>query len=135
VFIIGKNVKTKEDSCEEADFTSPLRCHACECGCSKSTASAAPAETRKAKVVEVIHVLRQSTMPSFSKLGVVEANQEIKLAFGASGKILTLSAVKGMKVNKGDVLASLDTTVPQSSIALSQAQIKEVQAKRDKIVR
>ncbi|MED4732060.1 biotin/lipoyl-binding protein, partial [Aneurinibacillus migulanus] len=104
-------------------------------GCSTPASSKVSEETKKTKVVNIIKVKEQEQSSIMTKAGVVEAKQENQLAFGTSGKIVTLSVKKGMKVKAGQVLGTLDTSGNQSTIALSQTQINEAQAKRAKILR
>ncbi|WP_152961916.1 efflux RND transporter periplasmic adaptor subunit [Aneurinibacillus migulanus] len=104
-------------------------------GCSTPASSKVSEETKKTKVVNITKVKEQEQSSIMTKAGVVEAKQENQLAFGTSGKIVTLSVKKGMKVKAGQVLGTLDTSGNQSTIALSQTQINEAQAKRAKILR
>ncbi|WP_161798264.1 efflux RND transporter periplasmic adaptor subunit [Aneurinibacillus tyrosinisolvens] len=104
-------------------------------GCSQPAASKAPEEAKKAKVVEIIKIAQQQQPIMLTKSGVVQAKQEVKLAFGTSGKIISLPVKKGMQVKAGQVLGALDTSAYQSSLALSSAQIQEAQIKRAKILK
>ncbi|MEZ2737373.1 hypothetical protein [Aneurinibacillus aneurinilyticus] len=70
-------------------------------GCSTPASSKVSEETKKTKVVNIIKVMEQKQSSIMTKAGVIGAKQENQLAFGTSGKIVTLSIKKGMKVKAG----------------------------------
>ena len=66
--------------------------------------------------------------------GNIEASSHERLTFGSSGKIDKISVKEGDKVNKGDILARLDTSAlglaeARAQVALTQARVALAQAR------
>ncbi|MDF9411778.1 efflux RND transporter periplasmic adaptor subunit [Brevibacillus laterosporus] len=63
-----------------------------------------------------------STLLGYS--GVVEANKQVMLGFGSSGKIAQVNTEKGAQVQQGQVLASLDAKVYQVAAQAAAGQVQ-----------
>jgi membrane fusion protein, multidrug efflux system len=70
--------------------------------------------------VEVPRVLRLT--------GTLRGNQEADIAANANGRVLSRTVERGQSINKGDVLAKLDTRALALSAAEAQAQVRNAQA-------
>ena len=82
---------------------------------------------------QLVNVERGDLIVDVSGSGNVEATREARLSFGSGGKVDKIHVEEGAEVNKGDVLASLDTSVlelaqTQAEVALSQAELGKTQA-------
>lgn len=80
------------------------------------------------KIARVITVQKQTQPIPLQATGIAEARQEAELSFGVSGAIRELYAVKGMNVNRGQVLAVLDGGTPGSR-GLLQLQLEDARRK------
>jgi len=74
-----------------------------------------------------VEVVRGDLTVSVSGSGNIVISNEANLAFGSGGKIHKIYVDEGDKVNKGDVLATLDTSALE--LALTQAKLAVVQAR------
>jgi RND family efflux transporter MFP subunit len=79
-------------------------------------------QTEAVTEVEVPKVLRLT--------GTLKGNQETDLAANANGKILSTTVERGQAINKGDILAKVDTRALVLSAAEARAQAKSVEAQQ-----
>ncbi|RAP27724.1 hypothetical protein C2W64_00873 [Brevibacillus laterosporus] len=81
-------------------------------------------EAKSNKWVETYKIEQspKSTLLGYS--GVVEANKQVTLGFGSSGKIAQLISEKGTNVQQGQVLASLDAKVYQVAAQAAAGQVQ-----------
>jgi multidrug efflux pump subunit AcrA (membrane-fusion protein) len=86
---------------------------------SSSASSTAEQRTATAKRGVV-----QSTV---SGNGSLEAAQQVELNFGASGEVTEIDVEAGDKVSKGEVLARIDSSSAQASLASAEAQLSEAE--------
>jgi len=86
---------------------------------SSSTSSAATRQT-----ATVSRGVVQSTV---SGSGSLEAAQQVELNFGASGEVKAISVKAGDHVSKGEVLASIDSSSAQASLAEARAGLYEAE--------
>jgi membrane fusion protein, multidrug efflux system len=92
---------------------------------SLSSCKKAPAETASVKGPDPIHVeteaITELEVPKVLRLtGTLKGNQETDLAANANGRVLTTSVERGQAINKGDIMAKVDTR----ALALSAAEAK-----------
>lgn len=74
--------------------------------------------------------VERKEVPVFEEVvGTVRPKKEAQVAAKVTGRVLTMDAVPGMKVKKGDVLARLD--VRELEAALERAEAALAQAERD----
>lgn len=66
--------------------------------------------------------------------GDVEAQDQDNLSFLTAGRVAYLGVKEGDKVQKGEVLASLDTTIASHNLTAAQAQYRSAQAALDKVL-
>ncbi|WP_255298351.1 efflux RND transporter periplasmic adaptor subunit [Brevibacillus dissolubilis] len=99
-------------------------------GCGSETA-ADPSQTtekqeqQKEKIVNVYTVQKNSKPILFTSTGIIEAKQDLELAFGTAGKIVSLNAEKGKRVKKGQLLASLDTSYYEKAVEAASGQVTQ----------
>ncbi len=110
-----------------------------------SAAACNPLGSSESTVTEIqsVKVERGDITFSVTGSGNIEASREARLTFGSTGKVERLYVEKGNKVAKGDVLARLDTSplelslaqaqvaVVQAQLAVTQAQLAEQTAEHD----
>jgi HlyD family secretion protein len=75
---------------------------------------------------QLVEVVRGDLTVTVSGSGTIEVSNERKLAFGSSGRIDEIYVDEGDMVNKGDVLAKLDTSALE--LALVQARVARDEA-------
>ncbi len=97
-----------------------------------STACIGGGEEEEAKQQEV-EVVRGDLTVSVSGSGDIVVSDEVRLAFGTSGKVDKIYVEEGDEVSKGEVLAKLDTSalelaLTQAQATLAQAQVSRAQA-------
>lgn len=90
-----------------------------------SACKKAPTETASVKGPDPIHVeteaITELEVPKVLRLtGTLKGNQETDLAANANGRVLTTSVERGQSINKGDIMAKVDTR----ALALSAAEAK-----------
>ena len=82
---------------------------------------------------QLVNVERGDLMVSVTGSGNIDIANEIRLAFGTSGRIDKIYVKEGDKVSKGDELAKLDTAalelaLTQTQVVVTQAQVAQTQA-------
>ncbi len=103
-------------------------------GCSQSEQSSQPEPKARALPVEVLRVrLVDSYDESRAYAGTVTARQVSELAFQRVGEVTDLLVDDGMKVNKGQVLARLDTRALAQQKARLVASRNQAQAVLDEL--
>jgi HlyD family secretion protein len=83
--------------------------------------SACGAVTPAAVESKTADVSRGTLLATVSASGNVQPSEEVRLAFAGAGIVRKLSVTVGQRVNKGDVLAELDTA--EADIALAKARL------------
>jgi len=81
--------------------------------------------------VQTATVTRGNLIATVSSAGPVAARAQVMLNFGQSGTVRQLYVQVGDKVKQGQVLADLDATDLQLSLAMSQVALNQQQAKYD----
>jgi len=82
---------------------------------------------------QLIEVVRGELILNVNGTGNIEASRQVKLTFGAAGKVDKIYVEKGDTVSEGDLLTKLDTHAlelakSQSQVAVNQAEIAVIQA-------
>lgn len=88
------------------------------------TAQAAEVKAAAPKALSLVRPRKQSWLPAVPFDGTLMAVQEVDLAFRSPGTIAKLTVKIGDRVEKGALLASLDTADLQASQAVASAQVK-----------
>ena len=83
---------------------------------------------------QLVEVVKGDITVTVTGVGNIEASRETRLTFGSGGKVDKIYVKEGDKVNKGDVLAKLDTGAlelakAQAQVALTKAKVALTQAK------
>ena len=91
-------------------------------------ASACQARTTTQQQVQTATVTRGALQATLSEAGTVSAAAQVTLQFQNSGQIKTVNVGAGDKVHAGQVLASLDLSSLQASVASAQAGLDMAQA-------
>lgn len=73
-------------------------------------------------------IARGTITSTVNATGNIQANDEVKLGFGAAGTIVAVNAKVGERVAKGAVLATLDTAETEVSLAKARLDIKNAEA-------
>ncbi|XOS93877.1 biotin/lipoyl-binding protein [Brevibacillus laterosporus] len=81
-------------------------------------------EEKNNKWVETYKIEQAPASTLLGYSGVVEANKQVMLGFGSSGKIAQLNTEKGAQVQQGQVLASLDAKVYQVAAQAAAGQVQ-----------
>ncbi|ATW26596.1 efflux RND transporter periplasmic adaptor subunit [Candidatus Formimonas warabiya] len=103
------------------------------CGAKPADNKDAGKET-KGKLVSALTVKKQEQPLLLSAVGIAEPEQEADLFFNASGILTGLHVTNGMKVGKGQLLATLDTDTAEnsvSSLVLADAQAELAKKQTD----
>ncbi|MCL5409595.1 MAG: efflux RND transporter periplasmic adaptor subunit [Patescibacteria group bacterium] len=79
-------------------------------------------------------VLKSDLTNQISVSGQVESNNLATMAFLATGRVASINFQEGDTVKKGQVIASLDTTQAQDSVAKAEANVKSAQSYLDKVI-
>lgn len=74
-------------------------------------------------------VARGSIEQTVSAIGNVAAEKRATLSFSSTGKVVSVSAVKGQAVQSGDEIARLDTTALERQVARAQASLQTTRAR------
>lgn len=82
---------------------------------------------------QLVQVARGDITVSVAGSGKIETSREARLTFGSAGKVDRILVEEGDRVKEGDVLARLDAsalelTLAQSQVALTQAEVALAQA-------
>lgn len=72
--------------------------------------------------------------PTITASGDVEAQNQETLLFLTSGRVVYLGFKEGDQIQKGQVIASLDTTIAAHNVAAAEAQHRSAQAALDRIL-
>lgn len=80
-----------------------------------------PLEKEKIPQVEVVDLRREEFYNHIVTSGKIMAREKTKLTFSSTGKINSLNIEEGQRVNKGDILATLDSV--NIKLDLDQAEI------------
>lgn len=81
-------------------------------------------EEKNNKWVETYKIEQAPASTLLGYSGVVEANKQVMLGFGSSGKIAQVNTEKGAQVQQGQVLASLDAKVYQVAAQAAAGQVQ-----------
>lgn len=82
--------------------------------------------TKPEATQQLVKVVKGDLTVAVSGSGNIEVSNETKLAFGTGGRVERIYVEEGDKVNKGDVLAKLETDT--LGLALTQANVTEAQS-------
>lgn len=91
------------------------------------TAQAAEAKGSQPRALTTVRPVRQGWLPTVPFDGTLMAVQEVDLAFRSPGTIAKVNAKNGDRVEKGALLATLDTADLQASQAVAAANVKSAQ--------
>lgn len=91
------------------------------------TAQAAETKAGQPRVLTTVRPVKQGWLPTVPFDGTLMAVQEVDLAFRSPGTIAKLNAKNGDRVEKGALLASLDTADLQASQAVASANVRSAQ--------
>jgi multidrug efflux pump subunit AcrA (membrane-fusion protein) len=83
--------------------------------------------TSSAATRQTTTVSRGVVQSTVSGSGSLEAAQQVELNFGASGEVKAISVKAGDHVSKGEVLASIDSSSAQASLAEARAGLYEAE--------
>ena len=87
-----------------------------------------------AAAIETGTVARGNLATTVSATGSAIARKQAKLAFGVGGKLTELDVVNGQSAKANDVIAKLDDTGQQRTVATAQASLTEAQNKLDQLL-
>ncbi|MGF7058134.1 efflux RND transporter periplasmic adaptor subunit [Brassicibacter mesophilus] len=105
----------------------------CSNGCSDTSNKSAELENIKPVAVEK---LNSETFPILLEyIGTLQSKQIKKYSFKSSGKIAKIPVANGQLVNKGDMLAELDSTELKLAAKASESQMNAAKALYDKAVK
>jgi len=93
-----------------------------------TTAKEASAKAKAPAAVKITRGARETWQPSVPFEGTLQPAAEADLAFKASGTLATLKVKSGDFVEKGALLAALDSTEAQASARAAAAQVKAAKA-------
>ncbi|MFZ5988788.1 MAG: efflux RND transporter periplasmic adaptor subunit, partial [Bacillota bacterium] len=86
------------------------------------------------KPVKTITVVEKQNPVFLEYTGIVFSEEVRKLSFKSPGKIKSIPVKKGQKVQKGEVLAYLDTTDLEFALKASKAQMESAQEQYNKVL-
>ncbi|UFJ39787.1 efflux RND transporter periplasmic adaptor subunit [Brevibacillus humidisoli] len=97
------------------------------------------AEERDRELAEHIKPVHAYTVGEHAEIkqeiyGIVTPRQELALSFGTSGTIDHILVEKGSHVQKGSLLATLDTAVWQQELAAAQNEVRLAQVEREEML-
>jgi RND family efflux transporter MFP subunit len=97
-------------------------------GCDQDETQADASKSAPIRPIKTITV--QSTVSKFQRKysAVVLPSQEVELSFRVSGRIVELAIRSGLEVQKGDIVAQLDTRDFKAEIAQLESQIEQAKA-------
>lgn len=84
------------------------------------------------KPVKIMSVHNSNELLTLSTPGSVRASKMADLSFDVSGRIVVLNAVEGSEVNKGDIIAELDSRDFENKYQSAKANLKEAAATFDR---
>ncbi len=85
--------------------------------------------------VEVVTAAAESSYQVYrSYLGTIESRRESSLSFEVGGKLIALAVDEGQTVEKGQVLAELDTKILRSNRNATVSRIGTAQARLDELI-
>jgi RND family efflux transporter MFP subunit len=80
----------------------------------------------------IYKVQKEDLQETISEVGTVVPVKEVDLTFPISGRIAQISVAEGQFVKKGDIMAKVDTSRAEASLASAQASVQEAQSRLDK---
>ncbi len=80
------------------------------------------------KTVEISKIEKIDIIETVAATGKIQPEVEVKLSSEVSGEIIKLPIVEGQQVKKGDLLASINPDIYQSTVQRSQAGLQNVKA-------
>jgi multidrug efflux pump subunit AcrA (membrane-fusion protein) len=90
-------------------------------------ASIGSAASGSAATQQTATVSRGVVQSTVSGSGNLEAAKQVELNFGASGEVTAIDVKAGQHVNKGQVLARIDSSSAEASLAAAEAQLSEAE--------
>jgi membrane fusion protein, multidrug efflux system len=75
------------------------------------------------RMVKTMRITSVETTPVVSQVGVIEAHQQTSLSFRIAGRILARRVDVGVRVHKGDVLATLDPSNANNALIQANAEV------------
>lgn len=87
------------------------------------------------KPVKVMMVKEQEKTKNLNYIGIVASEELRKMAFKTSGKIADIPVEKGMKIHRGEALATLDTKDLIFSLEASKAKMEGAKEQYEKAVK
>ncbi|MEK7117522.1 MAG: biotin/lipoyl-binding protein, partial [Patescibacteria group bacterium] len=78
---------------------------------------------------EIITVTRENITQEVSVTGKTKAQNEVELGFDTNGRVARVFAVVGDKVNRGQIIAELDTVELLANLAKEKAVLAEEEEK------
>lgn len=85
----------------------------------------------RAWVVEVAQATRQTLRPSLELFGSVQSPQDAQLSSGLDGLIIEVKVLDGETVDEGEVLILIDDRDARLELQQAEADLLEIQAKRE----
>jgi multidrug efflux pump subunit AcrA (membrane-fusion protein) len=90
-------------------------------------ASVGSAASGSAATQQTATVSRGVVQSTVSGSGNLEAAKQVELDFGASGEVTAIEVKAGQHVSKGQVLARIDSSSAEASLAAAEAQLSEAE--------
>lgn len=91
--------------------------------------------TQAASAVQAYDVCRHEVPVEVIASGAIESIDKADIAFMVPGRVLAVDVTDGALVQKGQLLARLDPADYEKSLAISEAQLAEVQARHARLSR
>lgn len=86
------------------------------------------------KPVKIIKIQEENRPVALNYIGVVVADEMMKIAFESSGKIEKVFVDKGEKIKKGDILAKLDTQDLKYALEASKTSLEVAKSQYEKSI-
>jgi len=87
----------------------------------------------KGSGLETIQVRRQDISTTVSASGAIEGEQQATLHFQSPGKVSWVGVTKGEEVNKGQVLAKLDTVQLNASLQIARSNLRAAETTLERV--
>ncbi len=82
--------------------------------------------------VTVVTVKASSWQPEIDAIGFIKPSQGVELSNEQAGKIVSINFKSGQKVNKGDLLVALDTSVERANLKEAEGQIPSIKGQMER---
>ncbi|MDR1022055.1 MAG: efflux RND transporter periplasmic adaptor subunit [Prevotellaceae bacterium] len=97
--------------------------------------SSKPEREAKEKIIPVktLHIAASAVAGEMSYVGTVEESAALSLGFSVMGTVEQMLVSEGQAVNKGQLLATLNTVTAQNSVDAAQATLRQAQDAYDRL--